>query len=185
MSSAPEVECVELHDVADVPRPTIAWRQQATEAVIRHALELQAHGRHVLLSGDPVAPGEVLGAPSTERLHGIAVCLLDVDRTAQVARLAARGDDPALLGHHVAFADWTRQHACDSGHMPDVLQTNGWAQMRWERWADGGNNSSWALHVIDTSRLTAEQVAVELLGWCRRALRGEAPSMRAGADSRQ
>jgi hypothetical protein len=32
--AAPDVECVELHEVIDVPAfPSLAWRQQATEAV--------------------------------------------------------------------------------------------------------------------------------------------------------
>ncbi|MGH2892989.1 MAG: hypothetical protein ACRDPM_06945 [Solirubrobacteraceae bacterium] len=38
---AAEVECVELGHVVSVPpRPTIAWRQQATEAVVQRALAL-------------------------------------------------------------------------------------------------------------------------------------------------
>lgn len=40
---SPDVECVELHDVIDVPAfPTLAWRQQATEAAVQRALGLQA-----------------------------------------------------------------------------------------------------------------------------------------------
>ena len=115
----PEVECVELHDVVPMPSvPTLAWRQRATEAVVCHALKLQEDGRHVLLAGDPVAAGEVLAAPSADRLDGIAVCLLDVDRDTQAARLLARGDDPALLVHHVAFAEWMRAHAADPHQGP-------------------------------------------------------------------
>jgi predicted ABC-type ATPase len=39
----PDVECVELRDVAAVPvAPTLAWRQRATETVVRRALELLA-----------------------------------------------------------------------------------------------------------------------------------------------
>jgi adenylate kinase family enzyme len=50
----PSMECAELHDVVEVPlTPTTAWRQRATEAVVRHALELQAQGRDLLLAGDP------------------------------------------------------------------------------------------------------------------------------------
>ena len=79
--------CVELGDVVDVPRaPTLAWRQQATEAVVTRALELQGRGRNLRLSGDPVAAGEVIAAPSADRLDGIAVCLLDVDEWAHTAR---------------------------------------------------------------------------------------------------
>ena len=176
---APGAECVELHDVVPVPRvPTLMWRQRATEAVVCHALELQEHGRHVLLAGDPVAAGEVLAAPSADRLDGIAVCLLDVDRDTQAARLLARGDDAALLVHHAAFADWMRDHAADPHHRPEVLQTDGWEQMRWERWSRLDDTGSWAMHVLDTSSLTAAAVASELLAWCHRALAGQAPVMR-------
>lgn len=101
---SPEVECIELRDVVAVPAfPDIAWRQRATEAGVQRALELQAQGRHLLLSGDPVAAGEVLAAPSADGLDGVAVCLLDVSAAAQAARLARRGDDPSLLPHHQAF----------------------------------------------------------------------------------
>jgi len=123
----------------------------ATEAVVCHALELQGHGRHLLLAGDPVAAGEVLAAPSADRLDAIAVCLLDVDTDAQAARLVARGDDPALVVHHVAFAGWMRRHAADPHHRPEVLQTGGWEQMRWDRWSRLGDKGGWAMHVLDTS----------------------------------
>jgi hypothetical protein len=175
----PEVQCVELHDVVPMPEvPTLVWRQQATEAVVCHALELQEEGRHVLLAGDPVAAGEVLAAPSADRLDAIAVCLLDVDRDTQTARLLARGDDPALLVHHVAFADWMREHATDPHYRPEVLKTDGWEQMQWKRWSWLDDTCSWRMHVLDTSHLTAAAAASELLAWCRRALAGQAPAMR-------
>jgi energy-coupling factor transporter ATP-binding protein EcfA2 len=176
----PAVECVELHDVVPMPRaPTLAWRQRATEAVVCHALKLQKDGRHVLLAGDPVAAGEVLAAPSADRLDGIAVCLLDVTRETQAARLVARGDDPTLLVHHVGFADWMREHAANPRHRLEVLQTNGWEQMHWERLSRLDETGSWAMHVVDTPSVTTAAVAAELLAWCRRALAGQAPSMRA------
>jgi hypothetical protein len=181
---SPEVECVELGDVVDVPTfPDIAWRQRATEAVLQRAAGLQSDGRHLLLSGDPVAAGEVLAAPSATRLEGVAACLLDVGPDAQAARLERRGDDPALLVHHQAFADWMRGHARDPGHMPHVVTTGGWEAMRWDRWigadpADGG----WAMRVIDTSELTEAEVAAQVLSWCRHALRGQAPMLRVPRD---
>ena len=172
-------ECVELGDVVDVPRmPTLAWRQQATEAVVTRALALQDEGRHLLLSGDPVAAGEVLAAPSADRLDGVAVCLLDVDEHSQTARLSARGDDPALFVHHVAFASWMRAHARDPGHMPEVLRNGGWDAMRWDR-VSGRRRPDWETYVLDTSGLGADDVAAEVLDWCRRALAGRAPVMRA------
>ena len=136
---SPDVECVELHDVIDVPAfPTLVWRQQATEAAVQRALALQNEQRHLLLSGDPVAAGEVLAAPSAAHLHGVAACLLDVGPEGQSARLIRRGDAPALMADHHAFAPWMRGHASDPRHMPHVLSNNGWEAMRWERWTGLG-----------------------------------------------
>lgn len=173
----PVVECVELRDVVAVPvAPTLAWRQRATEAVVRRALELQRSGRHLLLSGDPVAAAEVVAAPSAPALTGLAVCLLDLAPEVQASRLAARGDDPALLADHQAFAEWMRAHAGDPLHMPHVLSTGGWDQMRWERLTD--LRSSWRTHVIDTSAMTRPAVAEAVLAWCRSVLAGQAPVLR-------
>ncbi|MGO9959025.1 MAG: hypothetical protein ACLP50_24175 [Solirubrobacteraceae bacterium] len=173
---APEVECVELLDIVVRPAvPGIAWRHRATEAVVQQALELQTQGRHLLLSGDPVGAGEVVAAPSAGGLDGVAVCLLDVSPDAQAARLAHRGDDPSLLPHHQAFAEWMRGHARDPRHMPHVLSLNGWEAMRWDRWsAMDPIDGTWGMEVLDTSRLTPVQVAEEILTWCRRALCGKA-----------
>ena len=171
---APEVECVELGDIVPVPAaPTIAWRQQATELVVQYALQDQR--RHLMLCGDPVAAGELIAAPSAARLDAIAVCLLDLDPAAQTARLTQRGDDPALLHHHHAFAEWMRGHARDPGHMPHVLSTNGWPPMRWDRL---DTVKPWAIEVLDTSALGPGETADEVLAWCRRALVGEALILR-------
>lgn len=177
---AAEVDCVELaHVVSIPPEPTLAWRQQATEVVVQRALALQAVGRHLLLAGDPVAAGEVIAAPSAGELDAVAVCLLDVDAEAQAARLAQRGDDARLLGDHQAFAGWMRAHAQDPKHMPQVLTASGWEAMRWERLKLlDPRNGGWDMHVLETSARTREEVADQILRWCRRALRGQAPQIR-------
>jgi energy-coupling factor transporter ATP-binding protein EcfA2 len=179
---SPDTECVELgHVVSFPPVPTIAWRQESTEAVVQRALALQAEGRHLLLAGDPVAAGEVVAAPSAEGLEAIAVCLLDVSPEVQTARLAQRGDDPRTFADHLAFAAWMRRHARDPGHMPHVLSTGGWEAMRWDRLANlDPSSGGWAVHVVDTSERSTEQVACEVLTWCRAALNGQAPVMHAG-----
>ena len=175
---APETECIELGHVVTMPAwPTIAWRQQAAEVVVQRALALQAEGRHLLLAGDPVAAGEVVAAPSADQLDAIAVCLLDVDADTQAARLTHRGDDPRLIHDHCAFAEWMRGHARDPRHMPHVLTTNGWEEMRWERLESLDPNDGWAVHVVDTSELSSDQVAQQVLSWCRSALAGQAPVM--------
>jgi hypothetical protein len=106
------------------------------------------------------------------------VCLLDVSPEVQAARLAQRGDHPAPLPHHQAFAEWMRGHARDPRHMPHVLSANGWDAMRWDRCSDlDPTDGSWSMEVLDTSALTPVQVADAVLTWCRRVLRVEAPIM--------
>lgn len=180
---APQIECVELGHLAAIPAvPTIAWRQQATEAVVQRAVALQRDGRHLLLAGDPVAPGEVIAAPSADKLDAIAVCLLDVDADTQAVRLARRGDDPRLVVHHHAFATWMRAHAQDPRHMLHVLTTNAWDAMCWQRLTDiNAANGGWAIHVIDSSERSPDEVARQIVAWCRRAVNGHAPAIRVGA----
>jgi energy-coupling factor transporter ATP-binding protein EcfA2 len=173
---SPTVECVELSHLTPLPAvPTLVWRQQATEAVVLRAVELQARGRHVLLAGDPVAAAEVAAAPSATGLDAIAVCLLDLLPAAQATRLNARGDDPRLLPDHRAFAGWMRRQATDLLHMTHVLADGGWEEMRWERLERLAPD--WQMHTIDATHMTRTEVADAVLAWCRRALKGQAPTL--------
>lgn len=171
------VECVELSDL--MPAPTVmsrVWRQQTAEKAVRRGVELQTSGRHLLLCGDPVPAAELVSAPSATGLDAIAVCLLDVAPEAQAERLAARGDDPTLLQHHQAFADWMRRQATDPLHRTHVASDGGWEPMQWERLA--ALSADWQMHTIDTTDMTRRDVAAAVLDWCRRALAGNAPVLR-------
>lgn len=171
---APAVECAELAEL-NPPREgvTLVWRQQTAERAVQRAVDLQASGRHLLLAGDPVPAIEIVATPSVPLLDSIAVCLLDADATAQASRLSARGDDPALLENHQAFADWMRHQADDPLYMAHVVAEGGWPEMRWDRLDQ--MVESWSMETIDTTGKTPESVGVEVLGWCRRALDGAAP----------
>jgi hypothetical protein len=174
---SPAVECVELLDLVASPEAmTRIWRQQTAEVAVRRAVELQACGRHLLLAGDPVPAAEVVAAPSAPRLEAIAVCLLDVSPDAQARRLAQRGDDPALLSHHQAFAEWMRRQVSDPQHLTHVVSDGGWEEMRWERLHRLA--ADWCMHTIDTTDLTRRDVAEAVLEWCERSLAGEAPLLR-------
>jgi hypothetical protein len=130
---APGVEAVELRHLDTVPPvPDLAWRQRMAERAVARSRELDKQGRHLLLAGDRVAPGEVLAAPSATSVD-IAVCLLDVSEDAQRRRLRRRGEPEELLPRHAAFAAWLRRHASDPTHMPHVLTTGGWDGTQWSR----------------------------------------------------
>jgi broad-specificity NMP kinase len=160
---APAVRAVELTQIAGPPTYERGWRQRAVEQVVQVALAQEA-GRHLLLVGDPVPPGEVLAAPSADHLDGFAACLLDCGPEEQERRLRERGDPEDLLPHHLAFAEWMREHARDPHHRLEVIDA-GWEEMRWERLPD-----SWEVAEIDTTEMSPAEAAQQVLAWCREAL---------------
>jgi hypothetical protein len=158
---APEVRAVELTQIAGPPTYERGWRQQAVEQVVQVALAEEEAGRHLLLAGDPVPPGEVLAAPSADQLDGFAACLLDCAPDEQERRLRERGDPEELLLHHLAFAEWMRGHARDPRHRLEVIDA-GWEEMRWERLPD-----SWEVPLIDTTEMSPAEAAADVVTWCR------------------
>ena len=171
---------VELWHLGPIPAsPTIRWRQQQVEVAVRRAIELSDDGRHLLLAGDPIAAGEVLAAPSADAVD-VAVCLLDADARGLSARLDARQDPPELRHLHLGFADWMRSHAVDPSHVPEAVTNDGWEQMRWDRWVGRRPGPEWAMTVVDTSTMPADEVGSTVAHWCRRAVRGKVPVFRAG-----
>jgi hypothetical protein len=171
---APGVEAVELRHLDTVPPvPDLAWRQRMAERAVARSRVLDKQGRHLLLAGDPVAPGEVLAAPSATSVD-IAVCLLDVSEDAQRQRLRRRGEPEELLPRHAAFAAWLRHHASDPAHMPHVLTTGGWDGMQWSRLT----TLPWQITVIDGSAMSVAEAGHAALQWVRDAISGRAPVFR-------
>jgi hypothetical protein len=60
-------------------------------------------------------------------------------------------------------------------HKPHVVSDQGWGEMRWERLEHLADH--WRMHTIDTSHVSREAVADEVLEWCRRVLAGDAPAL--------
>lgn len=172
----PEIECAELWDLAPHSQAhTLVWRQRTTESAIKRSLQLQREGRHLLLCGDPIVAVEVAAVRSADQLDQVAFCLLDASPEAQGARLHGRGEPPSLLVHHHAFADWMRRQATDPLHMLEVVTTNLWERMRWDRipkLAPG-----WRGNVIDTSSLEPLQAAAAVKSWICDVLNGTEPSL--------
>lgn len=168
------LDAVELGMLGSDPKWEIAWRHRMVERVVRRAVDAQREGRHFLLCGDPVPPGEVWAAPSADRLESLHVCLLDAGEAAQTARLRERGDDLKFVRHHLAFAGWMRHHVVDPGHRPEVVTGNAWPQMRWDRWVGSvSTEPPWSRHIIETSELGPKEVANLVAQWLRQYLQGK------------
>ncbi|MGH2860934.1 MAG: hypothetical protein ACRDLT_05415 [Solirubrobacteraceae bacterium] len=107
----------------------------------------------------------------------MAFCLLDATAHAQATtRLAAREDDPrSLLVHHHAFAEWMRRQASDPMHMLEVVTTNGWRGMRWDRVPLLA--PQWAVQTIDTTELGPHAAAEQVKAWICGVLAGTQPSL--------
>lgn len=91
-------------------------------------------------------------------------------------RLQVRGDDPTLLHRHQAFADWMRHSAQDPLHLPQVITTDGWHLMRWERL--NRLAPDWHVTVLDTTAMSPAEVAAAVVAWCRQTLNGETRTLR-------
>src|SRR5688572_4792410 len=150
------------------PEWSLRWRHQAVEQGVQLALQKQREGMHFLLCGDPVPPGELYAAPSAGELAWIEVCLLDISPGKQIERLTQRGDAQEFIPHHVAFAEWMRNHVKDHRYRPEVIIDGGWGEMRWEVWnAEEVTRVPWRSQIIDTSDLEAGEVAGRVLSWIR------------------
>jgi hypothetical protein len=173
---AGEVVTCELGSLGITPEWSLRWRHQAVEKVVQLAVKEQAAEKHFLLCGDPVPPGELYAAPSAGKLKGIEVCLLDISPEKQIERLTLRGDPAELFPAHVAFADWMRRHAVDQRYRPEVIINGGWEEMRWDVWnSDEVTAVPWRSQIIDTSHLSAVEVAREVVSWIKPKIRSNPP----------
>ena len=173
-----QVVSCELGSLGITPEWTLRWRHKALEQVVQLALKEQEKqsGKHFLLCGDPVPPGELYAAPSAAKLDGIQICLLDISAEKQTERLRLRGDPPDLIPHHIAFADWMRHHVRDHRYRPDVIINNGWEEMRWERWnAEEIRTVPWRAKIIDTSELGPNSAAQQVLSWIKQHIQPANP----------
>lgn len=163
-------DAVELCDLASTDAINMRWRQETANLAAARAAELLPQGRHLLLSGDPVAPAELMAAPSAARAGGVAVCLLDADPQTQTNRLIGRGDDPALLEAHLGFAQWMREHAHDPLPRLDVLTHDAAPNARWDRVARLVDQDQWHVTIVDTTGQHPDQVADTVEQWITAAL---------------
>lgn len=161
---------LEVHDFDEIGVPAdadTAWRHRANEQWVQRALA--ADGDVVLAGQTPL--GELLATPSASQLDAIAACLLDCDDTERLARMRRRGDDWAArfgdnLDDFVHWGGWMRGHARDPRFQPFVIQERCEPSMQWARWSEWrANDPRWRVRIVDTSRVSVDEVVGELERW--------------------
>ncbi|GGN20190.1 hypothetical protein [Streptomyces fuscichromogenes] len=130
VTDRPDGVVVHGFDEVGVPDPPIPprWRNRMTGVWVHRALECQARGTDLLLSGNSPL-GEVLAAPS---LNGIAACLIDVADHDWRDRLAARDGgrwDHTATDAFCGWAAWHRRHARDPRFRPEAIIDRSWPEM--------------------------------------------------------
>jgi AAA domain len=162
----------ELGELADEPwsrdHSTLWWRRDLTERWLRRAIDLDATGEDLLLMEGVL--GEVLAAPSADRVSGIAACLVDCEDRERVRRILAREwighTDPDELQHFVNWSVWLRGHAADPQWWSDPIRHDGdttWHWQRWERWRVG--DPRWSVFRIDTTHEPVTASVDRLVAW--------------------
>jgi hypothetical protein len=178
------VSCAEFDSIGVPPDADRTWRHGAVEQWVRRALDEQRAGRHLIVCGQ-VPVGELLAAPSADRLAGIAACVLHCSPDVRRARLVGRAERSDALADHLAFGEWLYQHTLDPGHHPEVIRVQTAAPMRWERWSAWvAGDERWRFEVIDTDALTREQAAERVVVWARDVLAGLRPALHGDWASR-
>lgn len=169
---AAEVECVEFDSIGVPDGADAAWRHEAIETWVQRALQIEARGGHMLLCGQ-VPMGELLAAPSAERLEGVVVCVLHCSPDVRTERLLRRGEDPAAIVHHNRFGEWFLGHTLDPAHAPEVIRVPSDVPMQWSRWAGAAaGDPRWRAEIVDNDLLTPAQTAQIVEEWVRRELTG-------------
>ena len=170
-SVADRLRRVAVHDFDEVvvpERPDRRWRQRTTESWVRRALEYQALGIDLLLTGQSPL-GEVLAAPSAPLLDGIAVCLVDIADEARRDRLGTRDAgrwDARAVDAFLGWAAWHRGHARDPRHLPEAITGGGWPGMAWHRWTRWtAGDPRWVTHVVDTTGQPVATSADQVEQW--------------------
>lgn len=159
------VECVEFDSIGVPAGADTAWRHAAIEQWVQRAVHLQEAGSHVVLCGQ-VPIGELLAAPSSDQLDGIAVCVLHCSPDVRRERLRGRGEPEDKLIHHVRFGEWFYRHSLDPTHAPEVVRVDSANPMRWDRWESWEKGDPrWMPSVIDTDQLSAAEIAELVKTW--------------------
>lgn len=164
------IRLVEFDSVGVPAGADTAWRHGAVERWVADALQHEKRGVHTVLCGQ-VPMGELLAAPSADRLTGIAVCLLHCSPEERTSRLLSRGEHPDAISHHNRFGEWFLAHTLDPRHAPEVITVRSETSMQWSRWRDlEAGDPAWKAEIIDTDAMSPREVALAVEAWIRQGL---------------
>jgi hypothetical protein len=165
----PRLAVHELGEIAAEPwngdRSDHWWRRDLTEQWIQRAIVGETHGTDLLIT--EAVLGEVLAAPSADRLSGIAACLVHCADDERVRRISARGEiDAVELQHFLNWSDWLSGHCADPQHWTGPILADGdttWHWGRWQQWR--ADDPRWSVFVLDTTEEPIEDSIERLVGW--------------------
>lgn len=167
------IECVEFDSIGVPVDADTAWRHSAVEHWVQTAVTAQSSGKHFLLCGQ-VPLGELLAAPSADRLDGISMLVLHCSPEVRRRRLRDRGEPEESIPHHVMFGEWFYRHTLDPTYSPEVIRVDSTTPMRWERWENWrSGDARWNARILETDALDPGQVATQVEAWVRATLPAE------------
>src|SRR3954453_5175546 len=112
LANALRADRIAVHDSDERGVPSgadLAWRQSELEQWVGIALDYEADGMDLMLTGQSPL-GEVLAVPSAPRLSRVAVCLVDVEDRTRLMRLERRDPGKWDRERKRQFIGWARWH---------------------------------------------------------------------------
>lgn len=178
------VRCVEFDSIGVPDGADTSWRHGAIESWVERAIVAEEAGEHLLLCGQ-VPPGELFAAPSSDRLNGVAICMLHCSPEERTERLLSRGEDAPSIVHHNRFGEWFHAHTLDPTHMPEVIRVESDVPMVWERWSNWERGDHrWTAEIIDTDHAETQEVSDLVEAWVRRTLTDDGKMSSAASRAR-
>lgn len=157
---------IAVYDFDDIGVPKGAdkkWRQESTEKWLQ---KLLSEEKDACLLGQTVL-GEILSCPSAKEIDKINFCLLDVSDFERIKRLKKRNTydaDQNMLN----WSAWLRMHTRDPEWTPHTIQEDAASMMDFSRLSAIKSYEEVAnIKIFDTTTLTLNEVAEELVDWIR------------------
>ncbi len=158
---------LESHHDNERPSRDGAERLTNLDHWIEDALNLEAGGTALILATQsPI--GEVLAAPRSIELEGIAPLLLDCHDFVRADRIVRRGEleEWPFTIDHLCWAAYHRMHARDpqwENRISTAMKPDG---PRWDRWLDwSADDPRWCVRIHDSTTEDVETTTRAVASW--------------------